>query len=229
MLHNGLTLHGIDAARLASAAEAWRPRLGDLAPPYVGVILGGSSGPFTFGPAAARRLAAQANELATRLGASLLISTSSRTDPAAVAVLEQGLSRRYQLYHWQPDDDDNPYLAYLGLSDELIVTADSISMLSEACATGRPVRMFDLNVGAQAMSGGNRAPGDNDFRLTAHLYRALINFGPRRLSRDINLIHQRLLADGQACWLGEGSENLRLCPPLDLQQAVARVRALFER
>jgi mitochondrial fission protein ELM1 len=39
----------------------------------------------------------------------------------------------------------NPYLAYLGLADQIIVTHDSISMASEACFTGKPVYIWEAN------------------------------------------------------------------------------------
>ena len=39
---------------------------------------------------------------------------------------------------------DNPYFAYLAVADALLVTADSVSMVSEAAATGKPVHVIDL-------------------------------------------------------------------------------------
>ena len=39
---------------------------------------------------------------------------------------------------------ENPYFAYLAVADALIVTADSVSMVSEAAATGKPVHIIDL-------------------------------------------------------------------------------------
>ena len=42
---------------------------------------------------------------------------------------------------------DNPYFAYLALADALLVTADSVSMISEAAATGKPVHILDLDGG----------------------------------------------------------------------------------
>ena len=42
---------------------------------------------------------------------------------------------------------DNPYYAYLAIADALLVTGDSVSMVSEAAATGRPVHILDLDGG----------------------------------------------------------------------------------
>ena len=45
---------------------------------------------------------------------------------------------------------DNPYLGLLGAADAVIVTADSASMCTEACATGRPVFLFRPAAGGSA-------------------------------------------------------------------------------
>ncbi len=44
---------------------------------------------------------------------------------------------------WQ-GDGPNPYLGFLGLADAIIVTADSINMVCEACSTGKPVHILPL-------------------------------------------------------------------------------------
>src|SRR3546814_6488733 len=38
----------------------------------------------------------------------------------------------------------NPYFGFLGLADAIVVTCDSISMVSEACSTGKPVLVARL-------------------------------------------------------------------------------------
>jgi hypothetical protein len=69
--------------------------------------------------------------------------------------------------------------------------------------------------------------GDNDVRLSAWLYRGLMRWGPLRLSRDITLVHDQLIREGRADWLGQpGSESAPL-PLQDVDRAVARVRALL--
>jgi mitochondrial fission protein ELM1 len=42
---------------------------------------------------------------------------------------------------------ENPYFAYLALADAFMVTADSVSMISEAAATGKPVHILGLDGG----------------------------------------------------------------------------------
>ena len=42
------------------------------------------------------------------------------------------------------ESGENPYLGILALADRLIVTGESISMISEALVTGRPVHVLPL-------------------------------------------------------------------------------------
>jgi len=223
VLQNRLTLHRVDRDTLREAARDRRAVVEDLSPPYVGVVVGGDSGPFTFGRRAAARLGREASALARRRGGSLLITTSPRTSAAATEALREHVHAPGYFYAWREDDAAaNPYPGILGLSHELIVTADSIAMLSEACATAKPVWMFD--------PGGMRRDVrvDRDFRLTGLLYAALQRWFWRRLSRDITLVHEQLTASGRAAWLGD---DVRApapdSGPDDMERAVAAVGRLL--
>ncbi len=220
VVNNELTLHGLDSERLAQAAERWGPEFAALPAPYLTVNVGGNSGPFTFGKRAARRLAREASDLVRQQGGSLLVSTSSRTCPEAAAELERHIDVPCQVYHWREGDPDNPYLGMLALAKQIVVTGDSIAMLSEACSTGKPVFIFDL--------GGMRAevPVARDFRLGGALYGLLMRFFWRRLSRDITLVHQRLVAARRASWLGEAGSQVPETAT-DLVRTVDAVRALL--
>lgn len=218
VLHNTGTLHDITPGRLAQAADAWRERFARLPAPYIGVILGGDSGPYTFGPRAARVLAAAASRMAAARGGSLLVTTSARTSAAAVEALHSAISRPAYVYHWRPEAAANPYLGILALAEELLVTSDSVSMASEAVATGKPVHLFDLD----ARAAGRR----EDFRLGALGYRWLMGHSHPRLTRDLGLFHRGIMAAGPCAWLGEPPPRGRGAPP-DMARAVARVRALF--
>jgi hypothetical protein len=225
VLHNNLTLHRVTVARLQAEVRRWEARLASLPRPRIAVIAGGDSGPTTFGPRAAARLARQASAMARAQGGSLLVTTSARTAPSAVEVLSAGIEGPVEFYRWRRNDDDNPYFGYLALADAIIVTADSISMLTEACATGKPVYMFDAD--RPLATSGMEGDRGRDFRLSGTLYRWLMRWGPKRLSRDIGLVHRRLLERGHAVWLGEDFPE-GVPPPLrDLERALARVRALF--
>ena len=225
VLQNAMTLHRVSAERLKAEAGEWGSRFMHLPKPCTGVILGGNSGPYTLGPKVVESIVRQANRMAAQRNGSLLISTSARTPKTVVQVLKQAVSVPHYLYHWQANDRANPYFAILALSDELIVTADSVSMLSEACATGKPVYMAELGGYGYPMRPGRKAAVD--FRLSALTYSWMMRFGPKRLSRDIRLVHNNLLSEGRVVWLGEPFTQRTDTGSADLDHALQRVRALF--
>lgn len=229
VLQNVMTMHSVNEATMTAAANQWQTQFASLPRPYIAVIVGGNSGPYTFGARAAVRLAQQASQLSQARGGSLLITSSARTAPAALRELQRGIAGvPHYFYRWRPGAQHNPYYAYLALADALIVTADSISMLTEACATGKPVYMFDPGLGRQAMRcGSEKVSGTNDFNLSTWMYRGLMRWGPQRLSRDITLVHQRLIAAGNAVWLGEEFPAVAPPPLQDIDRAVQRVRQLL--
>jgi hypothetical protein len=107
-------------------------------------------------------------------------------------------------------------------------------MLTEACATQKPVYIFPFGYGQWAMGGTEIRQSllsypmpRNTAQLKAFLYSQLMRFGPRRLTRDIRLVHEFLVISGRAVWLSQEA-LIQAPPPLeDLSQAVTRVKALF--
>ena len=223
VVNNMLTLHSVSAQRLAAASSEWQGTFADLPQPCFAVIVGGNSGPFTLGPKAAARLGRQASHQAREHGGSLLVTTSSRTSDAASAALQAAIDVPHYFYHWRSGDSANPYFGILAWADRLIVTGDSIAMLSEACATGKPVQMFDL--------GGMRGEASEpvDFRLGASLYAALMRWFPQSLSRDITLVHRQLRDSGRAVWLEEEFTAVAVPAETDMQRAVTAVKRLFDQ
>jgi hypothetical protein len=61
------------------------------------------------------------------------------------------------------------------------------------------------------------------------VFRIAFKIGPTRMTRDVRIIHRRLIAEGRAVWLGETFPDGLAPPPLeDVSRAVARVKALFD-
>jgi len=142
VLHITLPLSGADPGADHAAARRWQATWTHLPRPWIGVLLGGSSGSCRFTKTAARRLGRLIDERARALGGAALITSSARTPPAALGALLGELRAPHYCYRWHDGDGDNPIAAILALADCFVVTADSASMPSEACATGRPVASF---------------------------------------------------------------------------------------
>jgi len=214
VLHNLGTLHRITEPRLSEAAQAWAARLNLEGAPAIAVLIGGRSGPVTFAARAAKRLAMLASARAAQIGAKLLVTSSSRTAPQAIDVLESCLPESAHVHRF--GSDENPYFGMLALADEIIVTSDSIAMLSEACATGKPVWIFDL--GAKP----------RDRALATELYRLLMRCGPKHLSRDLGLVHEAFVGASLAAWLDADAPPVAGGRTADLSRTTQQVRRLLE-
>ena len=97
------------------------------------------------GPGKGRASGREASALASERGGSLLVTTSGRTSRAAGKRSRARDRRACRLFRWARSAADNPYYGYLALADAIIVTCESATMLAEACATRKPVYMFDLD------------------------------------------------------------------------------------
>lgn len=132
------SLNPVDDAWLADARDAFAS-FGELPGPRLGVLLGG---PRHGAAADASELAAlleAVKQRQAREGGSVMAVASRRT-PAALLPMVRAALHDVPGFLWAPGEQDpNPYPGVLGWADRLVVTPDSVNMLSEACATGRPV------------------------------------------------------------------------------------------
>ncbi len=135
-------LHRVRPAKLAEAAELWRARFAHLPRPLVAVLIGGSNGRFRLDAPVGQALAGQLAAMmqADRVG--LIVTPSRRTDPAVTRILRDTLAP-LGAEVWD-GTGDNPYFGMLALADAIVVTTDSVSMVSEAVATSAPVLLARL-------------------------------------------------------------------------------------
>lgn len=125
------SLHPVDATWLAQARARW-PRLGRLPGPRTALLLGGPIARVPIDRPWWAEVQAQLRALAVDPAA--LMVCASRRSPAwlckAAGELGAGLCWR------GPEDGENPYPGVLAWADRILVSPDSVNMLSEACATG---------------------------------------------------------------------------------------------
>ncbi len=135
-------LHRVTPERLAVEAARWRDRFAALPRPLVAVLLGGSNGRYRLDAAAAGKLAAELASMMRRDKVGVMVTPSRRTHPAVTARVA-GAIASLGGYVWD-GTGDNPYFGMLALADLIVVTRDSVSMISEAAATTAPVLVADL-------------------------------------------------------------------------------------
>jgi uncharacterized protein len=137
------SLNPVDEAWLEDGRDA-DPAFAALPRPRVGVLLGGPRKGVTFNENYIDQLIHGLHARRRLEGGSLLVIASRRTPPELVERMRQGLGDVPGLVWSGSDDGGNPYPGVLGWADRLVVTPDSVNMLSEACAVGCPVHTFVL-------------------------------------------------------------------------------------
>jgi mitochondrial fission protein ELM1 len=140
-------LHAVTPEKLALAAERFRPLLAALPRPRVAVLVGGPNGRYRFTADDMVGIAGRLAELARSTGAGLAVTPSRRTSEQLLRVLRERLGSA-GAFIWD-GAGENPYFGMLALADYFLVTADSVSMVSEACATGKPVYVIELEGGSR--------------------------------------------------------------------------------
>jgi mitochondrial fission protein ELM1 len=140
------TLHEITPAGLAAAALTWSDRFSGLPRPVTGVMLGGPTRKRPFTLAHAGSLADALIARLKRGGGSLLVTPSRRTPEDVRAHFAERAATEPGLWMWD-GAGPNPYLGILAHADRLVVTSDSVSMISEALAAAGKVEVFDLKAG----------------------------------------------------------------------------------
>ena len=134
-------LHRITPKKLADAGAEWRGRLGV---PNVAVMLGGPTRSYRFTRETIDKLA---SDLAG-LDGDIAVTASRRTYPAVLDVLK---ARLPQAWLWD-GTGPNPYLGMLALARHIVVTEDSVSMISEAISTGKPVYLARMAGGSRRLA-----------------------------------------------------------------------------
>ena len=117
--------------------------------PSIGVLLGGTDRHETITVEDAGRLGEVCQATAERVNAQIFVTTSRRTPPEVTEHLISTVKHT----NWCPffitpntsSELEDPYQAILALSDLLIVTADSFSMVCEAASSGRSVVVLMLS------------------------------------------------------------------------------------
>ncbi len=110
----------------------------------VGVLIGGDDQNYRITLVWARKLLDALTEYGAGTGARFLVSTSRRTPENVVQYLKKELPARGDvLYTEFPDQagtrSESHYYGILGTADLLVVTEDSVNMVSESAGAGRPV------------------------------------------------------------------------------------------
>lgn len=207
----------------AAGAEASYPYAEER--PLTALIVGGPAFPDRLDGETAGRMAADV--LASASG-TVAVHTSPRTPKDVVARLAETVAPPNLLHVY--GDGPNLYRPLLAAADQIIVTSDSVSMVSDALATGKPLAIYPLPL---ALNWKWKLGGwlychavEQPFGLLAPI-RWLFDRGIIEVAANRRKLFQRLVAEGRAGWFGAAhgpgrSDGGRE----DLIRAVAALRKL---
>ncbi|EAR22066.1 ELM1/GtrOC1 family putative glycosyltransferase [Nitrococcus mobilis] len=232
-----LPVHPVSRERLRGALERRAERFAGLPRPRVVALVGGDSKHSILDTALAYRLGKDLQAFAQGAGGVALAVTSRRTGTRASAALKLGIGGAEYVHEWRRDEADNPYFAYLGAADVLVVTGDSESMLAEAAATDKPlyiypiaerVRLWDrfarwVTRQAQAQP-RNKRGSVRPQRGLQYLCARLIDRAWVLPARDTAALYQALLERGVAQMFGAPLELRSRVPFRESAELAARVR-----
>lgn len=129
--------------RLKQAEEEWKETFAHLPRPIIAVFVGGQTQERVFSRVNAKDLATYATEIAKANHGSLVVTNSRRTSALATSFfLSAVTSVPFFFYDVRNADEPNPYYGMLAYADYIVTTGDSLSMVSDAASTGKPVYVF---------------------------------------------------------------------------------------
>jgi mitochondrial fission protein ELM1 len=109
---------------------------------FIALVVGGDTKKYKFLPEYAEILAKKVAEVSSNHGLNVFISFSRRTSKEVKDIFINAFPWPHIIYDPTSSPEANPYFGMLADSDFIITTSDSVSMCSEATASGKPLYIF---------------------------------------------------------------------------------------
>lgn len=178
--------------------------------PVLAVLVGGEDRNYTLPESWATELCRRLVGVSRESGARVLLATSRRTTPASEAAFRRLAEPGHASFELvlAGETDENPVGRFLAEADLVMVTEDSVNMVSEAATSGRPVLVlpvprksggklvFDRTMEALASEGHVRLGDRGEPR--GETIRAIISGPPPRLLDETGRVAARVAALSRA-------------------------------
>lgn len=194
----------VAAADIAAFTEEWSK----LPRPWILGVIGGAKFPLRLNDSDLAGFGAALNTRSQQTGGSVILLDSPRSPEGAVDKAAHHITAAKWLY--RRGQSVNPYQAALSLCDELVVTSDSVSMVSEMLLTGKPTSIFRLPVSKFLPRWSARSG----------IGAALARSGLLHPPRDVNGFMMRLIDTGVLGDTGRAGKPDRLEKPDSMHQLV---------
>lgn len=202
----------VDDDTLRQAALLWSR----LPRPWLLGVIGGGKYPLHLTQSDLADYGKQLSAKAKSLGGGVILLDSPRTPKGALKVVAENTT----VPHWfgERGHGMNPYQAALKLCDQLAVTSDSVSMISEMLLSEKPVWIYRLKKSPLALGWSGKSG------IAAALAKRGILHPPRDVDNFIRrLMEKNLVADLQSLQIPAGSAKTSA----DHAQVVERIKRLL--
>lgn len=144
VIKTNFSLNRVNQDKLQSEYKKFASIFKNLAKPHNVLLVGGNTKKYKMDTDACRDFDEKISYITNILQGSLLITPSRRTPQKIIKGLEKIASTNKNFYLYDLNNPENPYFAMLETADNIFITNDSVSMLSEACATNKTVFIIPL-------------------------------------------------------------------------------------
>jgi mitochondrial fission protein ELM1 len=146
---NVLSIRGalckFDFEKIEQERVFWRGKLAGFNTPYISLMIGGDTKDKKFNSEKLGIMVGNLSKKVKEIGGTLLVSSSRRTSQECVGEIEKNLNCENYFFKWTVNTELNPYYGFLTLSDVVVITGESISMICEALTLKKSVLVYRPN------------------------------------------------------------------------------------
>ena len=141
VINTCLAINHISKSLIDNEMISFRHFFKDYSIPLCGVLVGGKSNNYLFNKKETDKFISNLKKIKKNNNIKFFFLFSRRTDQFIITQIKKTFSETDIIWS---DKNLNPYIALLGYSKYIICTSDSVSMISEAIASLKPVYIFRL-------------------------------------------------------------------------------------
>jgi mitochondrial fission protein ELM1 len=143
VIESKMALHKVTKSKLDDGNELHKGLFLKKKKPYLVVLIGGHTNRYKMNKASCQHIIIQLQSILANSKGSLFITPSRRTPAELIKMMNEVFRQNDRVVIVNPEKN-NPYFGMLGTADCVFVTDDSVSMISEACSTGKKVYVLPL-------------------------------------------------------------------------------------
>ncbi|MET0181921.1 MAG: mitochondrial fission ELM1 family protein [Caulobacterales bacterium] len=143
--------HRVTPEKIEAALQEFPSSLTEFPSPRFAVLIGGKSKRQDISPERAQKISEDLSRLQMATGGTLLVTLSRRTSEAARIQFRARLAPNSAVFY--EGEGPNPYFAMLAAADAIFLTPDSVSIPSEAAATGKAIHILEVDGKAGKLGG----------------------------------------------------------------------------